>query len=61
MRGRAGKVGMFLGMRLEMKTNFEIKFKTYKDFEEFVYWFGESDRNFDIINAPKSWIKRLNE
>lgn len=44
-----------------MKANFEIKFKNYKDFEEFVTWFCESDIKFDIINVPKSWYKRLNE
>jgi len=45
-----------------MKTNFEFRFKTYRDFEEFVTWLGESGSiPFDIINAPKSWYKRLNE
>lgn len=44
-----------------MKTKFEIKFKTYSDFEEFIFWLRETDIPFDIIDAPKSWYKRLNE
>ena len=45
-----------------MKVKIEIKFKTYRDFEEFVCWLGETaDFKYDIIDAPKSWYKRLNE
>jgi len=44
-----------------MKTSFEFKFKNYKDFEEFCIFLSESDTEFDVIDAPKSWYKRWNE
>jgi hypothetical protein len=45
-----------------MKVNLEISFKEYSNFEDFIFWLGETaNYKFDIINAPKSWYKRLNE